>query len=66
MAILSGVEKVGSYIVKAIPGVGTVLSKGLKMASKLTAKISNTIHANIGGKLGKAVTVLSKLNKLPG
>jgi len=36
------------------------------MASKLTAKISNTIHANIGGKLGKAVTVLSKLNKLPG
>lgn len=66
MAMLSGIEKVGSYVAKAIPGVGTAISKGLKVASKFTAKISNAIHANIGGKLGTATKVMSSLNKLPG
>lgn len=66
MAIISGIEKVGSYIAKAIPGVGSVISKGLKMASKITSKVSSVIHAHIGGKLGKAVGVMGNLSKLPG
>lgn len=49
-----------------IPVVGKVIGKAVEGASKGLNAASDAIHAKIGGKLGKAMDRMSKVQKVEG
>jgi hypothetical protein len=57
---MSTVESVASKVVSFIPGVGKVLSKGLKYVSYGLDKGSNAIRADVNG-FGNAMNVMDKI-----
>jgi len=60
LKIISTVGSVVGRVASFIPGVGKVVSKGLKYASAGLDKASDAIHANLGG-FGKAMNVMDKI-----
>ncbi|KAF9473952.1 hypothetical protein BDN70DRAFT_885371 [Pholiota conissans] len=60
LKVAAAATKVGSKFAGYIPGVGKVASMAMTRASALANSASNRIHANIGGKLEKAMKGIDK------
>ncbi|KAF9479867.1 hypothetical protein BDN70DRAFT_920941 [Pholiota conissans] len=66
LKIMATAGKIAAKVANFIPGIGKAVSKGIEAVSTVRDKISNAIHVNIGGKLGKAMHRMDKAQKVVG
>jgi len=66
LKIVATAQKIASKVVGFIPGVGKPLARLMDGESKGLNKLSDAIHAHIGGKLGQAMHRMDKAQKVVG
>jgi len=66
LKIIATAQKIASKVVGFIPGVGKPLARLMDGESKGLNKLSDAIHAHIGGKLGQAMHRMDKAQKVVG